>query len=198
VRLKEVLTTYVIFNVNLGYVQGMNDIAAVFLLMMEDEADTFWCLKKWMDSNENNFRGDLVGVFQQLKELSIVLEVLDSELAAALSVHVDTSTMFWCFQWVLLCFKREFELPELHMIWEAVWTCPYSANLHLFIAVAMILRHRDRIVHDHVQFDGLVSMFNQRQEIDVQWLLTEADHLCRRYLRTLPRAEAVSGTDDER
>ena len=42
--------TYCQWNQNLGYMQGMNDIAAVFLETMENENDTFWCFKGWMES----------------------------------------------------------------------------------------------------------------------------------------------------
>jgi hypothetical protein len=32
-----------------GYVQGMSDLLAPLLLVIEDEADTFWCFKGYMD-----------------------------------------------------------------------------------------------------------------------------------------------------
>lgn len=32
-----------------GYVQGMSDLVAPLLEVLEDEALTFWCFKLWMD-----------------------------------------------------------------------------------------------------------------------------------------------------
>lgn len=48
--LEDVLLTYVQWNQDLGYMQGMNDIAAVFLETLGDAADTFWCFAGWMEA----------------------------------------------------------------------------------------------------------------------------------------------------
>lgn len=47
--LKDILTTYVMYDFDLGYVQGMSDILAPILLVMENEVDAFWCFVGLMD-----------------------------------------------------------------------------------------------------------------------------------------------------
>lgn len=42
-QLSDVLITYLWYNWDLGYVQGMNDLLAIIIPIMADESDSFWC-----------------------------------------------------------------------------------------------------------------------------------------------------------
>uniref|UniRef100_A0A5K3FME6 Rab-GAP TBC domain-containing protein n=1 Tax=Mesocestoides corti TaxID=53468 RepID=A0A5K3FME6_MESCO len=42
-RLYNILMTYTFYNLDLGYFQGMNDLLAVILTVMDSEEDAFWC-----------------------------------------------------------------------------------------------------------------------------------------------------------
>ncbi|EFX75535.1 hypothetical protein DAPPUDRAFT_250214 [Daphnia pulex] len=41
--LRSVLMTHLMFNLNLGYSQGMSDLLAPLLVVLEDEVMAFWC-----------------------------------------------------------------------------------------------------------------------------------------------------------
>lgn len=41
--------TYVMYNFDLGYVQGMSDLLAPILYVTQDEATAFWCFVGYMD-----------------------------------------------------------------------------------------------------------------------------------------------------
>lgn len=45
----DVLMTYVMYNFDLSYVQGMSDLLAPILVMMENEVDAFWCFAGFME-----------------------------------------------------------------------------------------------------------------------------------------------------
>ena len=53
--------TYVMYNFDLGYVQGMSDLLAPILYVMDgNEVDAFWCFVGFMDRVKANFDFDQV------------------------------------------------------------------------------------------------------------------------------------------
>jgi len=50
VKLHNVLMTYVMYNFDLGYVQGMSDLLSPILMIMNsDEVESFWCFVGFMN-----------------------------------------------------------------------------------------------------------------------------------------------------
>lgn len=47
--LRNILMTYMMYNFNLGYVQGMSDILAPIVMEIQDEIMCFWLFVKFMD-----------------------------------------------------------------------------------------------------------------------------------------------------
>lgn len=47
--LSDILMTYVMFNFDLGYVQGMSDLLSPILQLIGDEVDSFWCFVGFMN-----------------------------------------------------------------------------------------------------------------------------------------------------
>lgn len=47
--LYEILMTYVMYNFDLGYVQGMSDLLSPILHLLDNEVDAFWCFVGFMD-----------------------------------------------------------------------------------------------------------------------------------------------------
>jgi hypothetical protein len=53
--------------------------------------------------------------------------------------------------------KREFEWNDVLRLWEALWTDFYSSNFHIFIALAILERHRDVIMTHLKHFDEVLK-----------------------------------------
>lgn len=47
--LSDILMTYVMYNFDLGYVQGMSDLLSPILCLMDNEVESFWCFVGFMD-----------------------------------------------------------------------------------------------------------------------------------------------------
>lgn len=47
--LSDILMTYIMYNFDLGYVQGMSDLLSPILCLMENEVEAFWCFVGFMD-----------------------------------------------------------------------------------------------------------------------------------------------------
>ena len=115
--LHDILMTYVTYNCDLGYVQGMNDLLSPILVIMENEVDTFWCFLGLMERMEANFHIDQTHIKRQLGNLHTLLQFVDAELANYL-VENHSSNMYFFFRWMLISFKREFSFDDVMHLWE--------------------------------------------------------------------------------
>ena len=100
-RLHAILLTYSFYNFDLSYCQGMSDLAAPLLLVMEDEVEAFWCFQQLMQQVEPNFHKDQNGMHRQLEMLQVLTAHLDPELLAYLQSK-DCSNFYFCFRWLPL------------------------------------------------------------------------------------------------
>lgn len=107
--LRDILLTYASFNPKLGYTQGMNDIAARFLVVMDNEVEAFWCFSHFMKHIQDNFVED--GLLNKLRHVRRLLEELDPDLYHYLE-YLDVVDLTFCHRWMLLNFKREFNLDS--------------------------------------------------------------------------------------
>ena len=79
--LREILLTFFTYNRDLGYAQGMNDLCAIILNVLQgDEVSTFWCFANLMERLGPHFHKDQVGMTTTLRALARVLRVVDPEL----------------------------------------------------------------------------------------------------------------------
>ncbi|KNC74889.1 hypothetical protein SARC_12574, partial [Sphaeroforma arctica JP610] len=95
----------------------MSDILGPILEVMDDEVDAFWCFVGIMDRVENNFQKDQNGVHTLLGRLSRLLRYYDPELTAHFAAN-GCENMFFCFRWVIINMKREFDYDSLQKLWE--------------------------------------------------------------------------------
>lgn len=157
--MKDILVTYNFHNTELGYVQGMSDLLAPLFVAMGDEAMAFWAFTAFMDRVQSNFFMDQSGMHGQLKTLDSLIHFMDPELYKRLE-DTETSNLFFCFRWLLVWFKREFEWEDVIRLWEVLWTDHLSDKMILFIALAVIDAHRKTILEELNQFDEILKYIN--------------------------------------
>ncbi|PRW58614.1 TBC1 domain family member 17-like [Chlorella sorokiniana] len=167
--LRNILLTYERFNQDLGYVQGMSDLASPLLYVMRGavptagqlsndealgvEAEAFWAFKALMDRMEANFSSDSRAMTAQLLALRSLVQLLDPPLYAHLEAR-ECLSFFFCYRWLLIWMKREFAFEEVLRLWEALWAG--VPGLHLYLCVAVLEHHRRQILSSDWAFDDML------------------------------------------
>lgn len=155
-QLKEMLLTYNEYNQDLGYVQGMSDLLAPLYAVIQDDAMAFWAFQRFMERMERNFLRDQSGMRAQLLTLDQLVQFMDPKLHAHLQ-ETDSTNFFFFFRMLLVWFKREFEWVDVLRLWEALWTDYLTSGFHLFVALAILERHRDVIMTHLKAFDEVLK-----------------------------------------
>ncbi|KAI5820105.1 rab-GTPase-TBC domain-containing protein [Pyronema omphalodes] len=184
-QMKDMLLTYNEYNTTLGYVQGMSDMLAPIYAVMQDDAVAFWAFVGFMERTERNFLRDQSGMRAQLVALDHLVQLMDPKLYAHLE-SADSTNFFFFFRMLLVWFKREFKWDDVLRLWEVLWTNFLSSQYHLFIALAILDRHRT-IIMDHLkQFDEILKYVNELSNtIDLKLTLLRAEALFKKFQRTV-------------
>ncbi|KAF2263659.1 GTPase-activating protein-like protein gyp7 [Lojkania enalia] len=184
-QMKDMLLTYNEYNKDLGYVQGMSDLLAPIYAVMQDDAVAFWGFVGFMDRMERNFLRDQSGMRKQLLTLDQLVQLMDPKLYEHLQ-SADSTNFFFFFRMLLVWYKREFEWVDVLRLWESLWTDLLSSNFHIFIALAILEKHRDVIMEHLKHFDEVLKYVNELSgTIDLQEALIRAESLFRRFQRVV-------------
>ncbi|KAI4244408.1 MAG: hypothetical protein LQ352_006821 [Teloschistes flavicans] len=184
-QMKDMLLTYNEYNRDLGYVQGMSDLLAPIYAVEQDDAVAFWGFVGFMDRMERNFLRDQSGMRTQLLTLDHLVQLMDPTLYLHLQ-KADSTNFFFFFRMLLVWYKREFQWAEVLRLWECLWTDYMSSNFHLFVALAILEKHRDVIIEHLKHFDEVLKYVNElSNSIDLPSTLLRAQYLFRRFQRTV-------------
>jgi len=179
--LRRVLLTYTFFNFDLSYCQGMSDLAAPMLVVMEDEVEAFWGFQRLMDKMERNFQKDQIGMHTQLQRLDELCRVCEPDLHDYLT-KADCSNFFFCFRWLLILYKREFWFGDVLRVWEAMLSGVRGPEMHLFLAVGILGRNKHAIMGQKMGFDDILKFVNGlASSMDWRQVLGDGDAAYVRY-----------------
>lgn len=155
-QMKDMLLTYNEYNRDLGYVQGMSDLLAPIYAVLQDDAIAFWGFAHFMERMERNFLRDQSGMRAQLLTLDHLVQLMDPKLYLHLQ-SADSTNFFFFFRMLLVWYKREFPWMDVLHLWEVLWTDYLSSGFHLFIALAILEKHRS-VIMDHLKhFDEVLK-----------------------------------------
>ncbi|KAI1000981.1 GTPase-activating protein [Podosphaera aphanis] len=191
-QMKDMLLTYNEYNRDLGYVQGMSDLLAPIYAVTQDDAIAFWAFKNFMERMERNFLRDQSGMRKQLLTLDYLVQLMDPKLYRHLQSSGSTNFFFF-FRMLLVWFKREFEWENVLRLWEGLWTDYLTSNFHLFIALAILEKHRDVIMEHLMHFDEVLKYVNELSTtIDLESTLIRAEALFHRFERAIEAIDKKS------
>ncbi|XP_043112802.1 TBC1 domain family member 2A isoform X2 [Puntigrus tetrazona] len=143
-KLERVLQAFSWQNPTIGYVQGLNRLAAIALLVLQDEEDAFWCLVVIVDyiMPSNYYTKDLVGCQADQR----VLKDLMSEKLPRLTAHlealkVDVSLI--TVEWFLVLFVENLPTRILLKVWDAFL---YEGIKVIFRYALALFKYKEEII----------------------------------------------------
>ena len=173
--LQDILMTYVMYNFDVGYVQGMSDLLAPILCTMEDEVDAFWCFVGFMDLVYTNFDLDQAGMKRQLQDLNKLMALANPRLFNYFKEH-DSENMYFCFRWLLVWFKREFSQEDIMELWEVLWTGFPCINFYLIVSVAILDDQMNIFIDNNYEFNEILKHVNElSNKLDLNQILRRAE-----------------------
>uniref|UniRef100_H3DEM2 Small G protein signaling modulator 1 n=1 Tax=Tetraodon nigroviridis TaxID=99883 RepID=H3DEM2_TETNG len=111
-KLRNVMCSYIWRHLDIGYVQGMCDLLAPLLVVLDDEAIAFSCFSELMKRMNQNFPhgGAMDTHFANMRSL---IQILDSELFELMHQNGDYTHFYFCYRWFLLDFKRALRVDKI-------------------------------------------------------------------------------------
>ncbi|XP_075390597.1 small G protein signaling modulator 1 isoform X2 [Tenrec ecaudatus] len=164
-KLRNIMCSYIWQHIEIGYVQGMCDLLAPLLVILDDEALAFSCFTELMKRMNQNFPhgGAMDTHFANMRSL---IQILDSELFELMHQNGDYTHFYFCYRWFLLDFKRELVYDDVFSVWETIWAARHVSSAHyvLFIALALVEVYRDIILENNMDFTDIIKFFNEMAE----------------------------------
>uniref|UniRef100_A0A8C9B2I8 Small G protein signaling modulator 1 n=1 Tax=Prolemur simus TaxID=1328070 RepID=A0A8C9B2I8_PROSS len=164
-KLRNIMCSYIWQHIEIGYVQGMCDLLAPLLVILDDEALAFSCFTELMKRMNQNFPhgGAMDTHFANMRSL---IQILDSELFELMHQNGDYTHFYFCYRWFLLDFKRELVYDDVFSVWETIWAAKHVSSAHyvLFIALALVEVYRDIILENNMDFTDIIKFFNEMAE----------------------------------
>ncbi|GMI79426.1 hypothetical protein like AT4G27100 [Hibiscus trionum] len=129
-KLWDILAVYAWIDTDVGYCQGMSDLCSPMIILLEHEADAFWCFERLMRRLRGNFRctESSVGVESQLSHLAMVTQVIDPKLHQHLETLGGGDYLF-AVRMLMVLFRREFSFCDSLYLWEMMWALEYDPDL---------------------------------------------------------------------
>jgi len=145
---------------------------------------------------------DQTGMRRQLVTLKQLTQLMIPKLYAHLEKS-GSDEFFFLFRQLLVWFKREFSWDDVCTLWEVLWTDYLSGQFHLFIALAILDRHKEvimgtptpptpqglgfRLIVEHLrEFDEVLKYINDlSMTIDLESTLVRAEVLFYRFQGTV-------------
>ncbi|XP_072939557.1 TBC1 domain family member 22B [Epargyreus clarus] len=164
-----------------GYVQGINDLVTPFFMVFLQEAapgkeldnfpldtltqeqrdvieaDSFWCLSKFLDSIQDNYIFAQLGIQYKVNQLKELIRRIDLPLHEHLQTH-GVDYLQFSFRWMNNLLTREIPLPCTIRLWDTYLAeSDGFATFQLYVCAAFLLHWRERLMLEK-DFQGLMIL----------------------------------------
>lgn len=184
--LERILFLYAKMHPDLKYRQGMNELAAPFLLVFSEErgadlsdveADAYFCFDIVMTEMTRCYalvETETDGIEQQLREFQALFRIKDPELERHFE-QLKVEPRFYALRWLRLWLAQEFIFPDLLELWDSFLTSEQRLCWVRYVSVAMLIRTREALLA--ADFVACMKLLLHYPPCDVSEILRTADRL---------------------
>ncbi|KAJ8047807.1 TBC1 domain family member 25 [Holothuria leucospilota] len=120
-KLFNILTTFSLAHPDVSYCQGMSDLAAPILFVLQDEAQAYMCFCCLMKRLKGSFLPDGKAMSVKFLHLTELIRCVDAEFYEYLK-NENADDLYFCYRWLLLELKREFSFQDALRMMEIMWS----------------------------------------------------------------------------
>jgi len=160
--LRRVLRAYSYYDPEVGYCQGMNFIAGMFLTVMSEE-EAFWLLVAVMNEKPCKMRGMFGEGMRETHKVLHVAEKLIHHYLPRLARHFDKENVhvtMYATQWLLTQYTSSFKFDLVFRVWDAFlaegWKIIYRVML------ALLQKHQHQLMK--MSFEEILTFFRELPE----------------------------------
>nr|CAI5833516.1 unnamed protein product [Callosobruchus analis] len=165
-----------------GYVQGINDLVTPFYVVFLQEfisdnnsfetyvvdelteeqrkiieADSFWCLSKFLDGIQDNYVFAQIGIQKKVLQLEELIKRVDEPLHRHLKQH-NVCYLQFSFRWLNNLLTRELPLRCTIRLWDTYLAENDNfATFQLYVCAAFLLYWKEDLMQEH-DFQGLLLL----------------------------------------
>ncbi|XP_034664591.1 TBC1 domain family member 22B [Drosophila subobscura] len=165
-----------------GYVQGINDLVTPFFIVFLQEAltpstdlekfdmstlaeetrnvieaDSFWCLSKFLDCIQDNYIFAQLGIQEKVNQLKDLIQRIDVNLHRHLQTH-GVDYLQFSFRWMNNLLTRELPLHCTIRLWDTYLAeSDGFALFHLYVCAAFLLHWKEQLMQQN-DFQGLMLL----------------------------------------
>ncbi|XP_072553752.1 TBC1 domain family member 2A isoform X1 [Paramormyrops kingsleyae] len=161
-QLHRILLAFSWQNPTIGYCQGLNRLAAIALLVLENEEDAFWCLVAIVEAimPQDYYSKTLIASQADQRVLKDFMAEKMPRLMAHLEEHnADVSLV--TFNWFLVLFVESLTSDILLRVWDAVL---YEGSKVLFRYAMAIFKYKEEDIlkiHDNLEIYQYLRFFTK-------------------------------------
>lgn len=149
--LSHILVAYSVYNSEIGYCQGMSQIAALLLMYMNEE-DAFWALSTLMSSNRHAMHGFFIPGFPKLRRFSAHHDYIIRKLLPKVYKHVKgfgIDSTLYTLKWFFQCFIDKVPFTLTLRLWDNF--IYYGEIILTSMSYTLLRLHKKQILKKNIE-----------------------------------------------
>ena len=186
-QLFHVLAAYSVYNPEVGYCQGMSELAAVLFMYIYNEEDVFWALTILMSKRKYDMHNFFLPKFPKLLLVQAHHDKILQKFLPKLSKHMAKSGIsagMYTVQWFLRCFLDSLPFPLAMRLWD-IWMFE-GEKLQIAMSYNILKLHSDQLIK--LELAGVMELL--QRELPKSFCFTD-DHVIESLRKCMAELEEV-------